>query len=581
MAVAGLIVLTYALLLMGLSFERWMTPTPTLLTDPFLQLPTANSVRVVWFTEFAGEQHQVEYGKDFQQIAPATTTKLSRVREDQKSRVGQQTEDGQVYQKPVRRDVWRHEAEVSGLATNLRIPYRVTSISSNQSVSSPAFTLAPSPPQGKPLKILLTSDHQLMPMTSANLQKVVETVGQVDAVFLAGDLVNIPDRASEWFDDNRGRAFFPSLQGRASYELEKNGVKTRYSGGELIQHAPLFPATGNHEVMGRFSMETDLGQQFNDPYPRAVAEAQYQRVASQVNPGNDPIARETWLRNYSFNTDTLKEIFTLPSQQNYYAVSFGDIRLVVLYATNIWRNPNIAPDTKGRYQESDADLKDSKNWGYGQHIFEPIAKGSPQYTWLAAELKSQEFQQAKYKIVMFHHPPHSLGDNIVPAYTDPVQTIDRNPDGSVKSVRYEYPIEQDYLIRDVVPLLEAAEVQLIYYGHSHLWNRFVSAKGTHFLESSNVGNTYGAYWGTKQRTIPKGYREKYVAIGNPNGLRPVIPNLAPLTNAQGQPDPYISSDDISIFSILETETGHVTSYRFDTTQPQSAVVKFDQFRLGK
>jgi len=44
------------------------------------------------------------------------------------------------------------------------------------------------------LKILLTSDHQLKPMTAANLQKVVETVERVDAVFFVGDLVNVPDR---------------------------------------------------------------------------------------------------------------------------------------------------------------------------------------------------------------------------------------------------------------------------------------------------------------------------------------------------------------------------------------------------
>ncbi|CCQ60429.1 hypothetical protein CWATWH0401_3766 [Crocosphaera watsonii WH 0401] len=31
--------------------------------------------------------------------------------------------------------------------------------------------------------------------------------------FFAGDLVNIPDRASEWFDDKRGGAFF-SLSSR-------------------------------------------------------------------------------------------------------------------------------------------------------------------------------------------------------------------------------------------------------------------------------------------------------------------------------------------------------------------------------
>jgi len=55
-----------------------------------------------------------------------------------------------------------------------------------------------------------------------------------------------------------------------------------------------------------------------------------------------------------------------------------------------------------------------------------------------------------------------------------VQVIDRDEDGNIKAVRYEYPKEADYIIRDVVPLLEAANVQLVFYGHSHLWNRFVS-----------------------------------------------------------------------------------------------------------
>jgi hypothetical protein len=108
-------------------------------------------------------------------------------------------------------------------------------------------------------------------MTATNLQKVAETLGRVDAVFVAGDLVNMPDRASEWFDDSQGGAFFPALQGRADYRLEKAGTTTRYHGGELIQHAPLFPAIGNHEVMGRVSATKPLNQQFNDPVPRSAA----------------------------------------------------------------------------------------------------------------------------------------------------------------------------------------------------------------------------------------------------------------------------------------------------------------------
>lgn len=178
------------------------TPTTALLTDPFLQLPTADSVNVVWFTEFEGKEHTVSYGKNLEHRVEAVTTQLSRTREDSKSQISQPPVA------PTPRPVWRHEATVTGLKSKARIPYRVTSVTDqDETIQSKTFTLAPAPQTGADLKILLTSDHQLMPMTTANLQKVEETVGRVDAVFLAGDLINIPDRASEWFDDQRGGAF--------------------------------------------------------------------------------------------------------------------------------------------------------------------------------------------------------------------------------------------------------------------------------------------------------------------------------------------------------------------------------------
>lgn len=556
---------------------------PQLLTDPFLQAPTANAVQVVWFTEFAGSNHWVEYGDGLNQQTVATTRKLSRLREDQNSRVGRQTEDGQIYQQLVYRNIWRHEAEVKAGAA--RIPYRVVSLREDgRSATSATFSLAALPPAGQPLKILLTSDHQLKPMTPANLQKVVETVGQVDAVLMAGDLVDFADQASQWFDDNRGHAFFPSLQGRASYDLTHNQQTTRYTGGAIIQSAPLFPAIGNHEVMGRFSTTTSIGDQFNDPIPQAVAMQRYTQVAQQVNPTGDPAVQAAWIKNNSFNTDSYEEIFTLPDTgggKKYYAVTIGDVRLISLFATNIWRVPSLQPDAKGRYREREADFNAPERWGYGQHIFEPITPGSPQYTWLQTELNRPEFRQAKYKVVMFHHPPHSLGDNVVPAYTDPRQSIDRAPDGSIIAIRYEYPLNQDYLIRDVMPLLEAAGVQLVFYGHSHIWNRFVSPTGMNFLESSNVGNSYGGFMGERQRTVPSGYAETYVATGDPNGLQPVMPTLSPLLDAAQQPLPYLASNDITAFSILDTATGTVSSYRFDTREPVSSVIKFDEFSLLK
>jgi len=68
-----------------------MISTPQMLSDPFLQLPSETSVRVVWFTEFAGSDHRVAYGENLNQTA-ATTTKLSQPREDQNSRIGDQAE---------------------------------------------------------------------------------------------------------------------------------------------------------------------------------------------------------------------------------------------------------------------------------------------------------------------------------------------------------------------------------------------------------------------------------------------------------------------------------------------------------
>ncbi len=550
----------------------------SLLTDPFLQFPTTSSVKVVWFTEFPGVNHKIIYGHNLDKTVIAQTTELSRTREDEQSKVKGD------YSETTRRTIWRHEGEITGLNQGEKIPYKVISIIDDNQIESNIFSLTPSPKTEIPLKILLTSDHQLKPMVAANLQKVVETIGEVDAIFFAGDLVNIPDRASEWFDDQDGGAFFPCLQGLANYTIENEETKTVYHGGQLIQSAPLFPTIGNHEVMGRWSENKRLSQQFVDAIPREVAQNIYLEKVDNLNPDQYPDIEKNWIINNSFNTDTYEEIFSFPQTESnnshYYAVTFGDIRLVVLQITNIWRSPRLENNVKGRYQESEKDLENPENWGYGQHIFKPIKKGSEQYQWLESELKSEAFKQAKYKLIMFHHPVHSLGDNIVPPYTDPIQNITDDSDGNITEIRYQYPKENDYIIRDLMPLLETANVDLVFYGHSHLWNRFISPNGINFLESSNVGNSYGAHLGDNKRPIPPDYSPlNYVEIGDPNGLKPIIPNIAPLKDENNNPLPYIASNDITVFSILDTEKGTVSSYYFDTRQPNSNVIKFDEFTI--
>jgi 3',5'-cyclic AMP phosphodiesterase CpdA len=571
-----LIVVNYLPMTFANQQQQVILKSTSILSDPFLQLPTKTTINVIWFTEFSGDRHLVKYGNQLEQIAIAKTTKLSRVREDK---------DSQIDNPPAKsaRNIWRHEATVTDLTPNQRVPYQVASSRGEQVYSSDAFSLSSSPLPETSLKILLTSDHQLMPMVAANLEQVTKTVGRVDAVFLPGDLVNISDRASEWFDDRRGGAFFPSLQGKANYQLEHNGVTTTYHGSEIIQHAPLFTAIGNHEVMGKVSGDFSLNQEFAQPQPRQVAKTQLNQLNGQKNLKDNQTTTADWIKNNSFNTDTYEEIFTPPQSNSggkkYYATTFGNIRLISLYVTNIWRSPSLVADAQGRYKESESSLDRPQDWGYGQHIFEAIAKGSPQYEWLQQELFSEAYRNAKYKIVMFHHPPHTLGGNIVPPYTTPQPKETYSEEGKLTSRYYDYPIQDDYIIRDLIPLLESAGVQLVYYGHSHLWNRFQSDSGMHFLESSNVGNSYGAHVGDNKREIPAYSPQNYVAIGDPNGLEPIMPSIAPLTDNMGQPLPYIASNEITAFSIFDTATGTVNSYRYDIRHPDAPAIIFDQFKL--
>lgn len=580
--------------------------TLPLLSDPFLQLPGDDSVSVVWATEYAGDLNTVlvgagvaaldgeqavaaAQGATFPEVRafPAESRRFSRMVEDSASNIPVRPEPGAI----VEREVWRHEAIVTGLAAGARVPYRVVSTEEDGWAASGVFSLAPAPRPGDDLKVLLTSDHQAMANTPANLQLAAQTIGDIDAVFLAGDLVNQPDRASEWFDDTRGSAFLATLQGnggRASTE------GTSYAGGEIIQNAPLYPAIGNHEVQGAIAGKSSIGSSFNAPVPVAIAEAAYEAVAAEVNPTGDPAVRAEWIEDNSFSTTTYEEMFTLPTDspggERYYAVTVGDVRLVSLFSTRIWRgtaaNANPAERTaSSRYQEAASTLGDPLAQGYGEHIFEPLGVGSEQYAWLQGELASDEFQNARFRVVMLHEGPQGLGDNVMPAFADPVRIEEHDDAGELIGVRYEYPSENNVLMRDVSPLLEGAGVDLVHNGHSHLWNRFLSPNGVNYLETSNTGNSYGAYHPLSGRSRPlppePWTASDYLAQGNPGGLDPIVPNVRPYLAEDGTPLPFVQSNDLAVFSVLDTGAGNVTSYVYDVTTPDVPPFVLDVFELGR
>ncbi|MGO1886073.1 MAG: hypothetical protein ACTH3G_12020, partial [Citricoccus sp.] len=282
--------------------------------------------------------------------------------------------------------------------------------------------------------ILLTSDHQAKDNTPANLEWAETVIGDIDAVFMAGDLANVPDRASEWFDSENGLAFFRGLQGNAGFEAP-NGET--YDGGQILQYAPIYTAIGNHEVQGRIDGMDSLDESFNFPVPREVAEAEYEKVATEVNPSGDEQAKEQWIEDNSFSTTTYEELFTLPESESggeqYYAATVGNTRLISLYSTRIWRSDinnedPAARQANSRYQEAQENLEDPMAQGHGSFPFETLAVDSDQYRWLQEELSSDATTGAENVVVMMHEGPQGLGDNIAPHFAEPTKIEEKDED---------------------------------------------------------------------------------------------------------------------------------------------------------
>ena len=300
--------------------------------------------------------------------------------------------------------------------------------------------------------------------------------------------------------------------------------------------------------------------------------------------------------------------------------------------SRIWRNWNIGAQDRSKFVEMMSESNNPDEWGFGEHIFTPFAEGTTQYRWLKKTLNSPEFRRSKYRVVMFHQSAHGLGDNAVPVLTDPVMHIEYLDQsgavqektvlmpqdnasrrqvfisevepllGNIQGIRYEYPVESDYFRRDIEPLLQRRGVQLVLTGHSHVWNR-TRVGDMNLMETSSVGNCFGAYWTQPDGTAWRGQRriggsfaaelesgpgvsrwdaDNYARLDDSHGRKPEMPTLAnPMMLFEGEPQPvpFVCSNNVTTFTVLDTEVGAVRSFAFDVRDPESAVVEFDRFDL--
>ena len=617
-------------------------PGRGILTDPYLQAPGPDHVHVHWLSGIAAGRHVVLVGApdgdagarppSQARSVPADTARVPRMFEDGASQLPTPTGTAQ------QQVIYRHAARIDALTPGMRYPYWVRSTGADGQVHDRGpFTLGAAPRGDAPVTLLLTSDFQQKPNALVAYQRAVERYPTFDGVLFAGDLVQHPRRASDWVSGHvagaraadPAPAFFDALQGRYRAVLPD----APFAGGALLQSAPLYPAVGNHEVSGRFRLNTpvpgtddlsNIAAMYNDPQPRWVAEGEHapEAVADQ-----------------SHDFETYRALFRQPPVGNpaegYYATRIGDVFLVTLNVSRIWRRPIAGhPHRSGKYDEGTAVLNDPDRWGFGEFLFGRIDAAAPQVEWLRAVLDSSDARGAKYRVAMLHQSAFGLGANSVPVLADPVWTLEAiTPDGArvekhltfppdpaarralfeaevaplvghLTALRYDYPRDADLFATVLEPALRAGGIDLVLTGHSHIWNRFRSGD-MHLLESSNAGNCYGAFWtGPDGRPwqgrlrddapghqgfwteVAAGLRDPadYPRTGDPQGRVPVMPTgFNPMleTDESTVPVPFVCSNRLSVFSVLDSAAGVVRSYVIDTADPDAQARAFDRFALGR
>ena len=610
-----------------------------IITDPMLTGPAEGEVSVVWYSSVPGDAHRVVFGDALTAEAPATTSRLSQMFEDAGSdwpfgrRVGEPLEGEAV----VEQDIYRHEARVTGLEANRRVPYFAVTTVNGVDFKSRVFTLQPLPSEDQPVKLLITSDQQNRAMSPANFEKVVETVGHVDAVVFAGDLVDTPNRASEWFYRNTdGRPpFFPSMQG--SYQTIK--PEHPYNGGEILQHAPLFGTIGNHESPGIFDRTRSLSSQDGHPQPRWFAEWKWEQMSAAEQAATG-LSRDAYIRDNSFDHVTYYEMWNFPENgvegedpENYYAIRYGNVSLISMNVSRVWRNWNSGfgeNDRPGKFKEPALSVNDLNVWGFGDMFFGDYSEGSAQRSWLREQLQSPEFSSADFSVVLTHQSMHGYGDNSVPVMANPEATITFT-DGSapivttfpadeatwnaivaaanagvIEQVRYKYERSRDLWLSVEEELADAA-VDLVVSGHSHVWTRTYveSASGNrmNYIETSNVGNSFGPFATTNNRvtwarnfypdpdsplTVDPSFWDPadYVRVGDPYNRPDVVPtgvargeDFMRMVDGATEDLPYMSSNNFTVFTILDSAEGTVRSYAHDVAFPQSPAYEVDCFPL--
>ncbi len=438
---------------------------------PFLQNPAQSTMHISWITQDQQSSCQIEVlNQSAKKSFPPVSSEMTYME-----------------------SWWVNTVKLENLQTDTTYHYQ---LQCDQKIYGP-YEFSTAPDENMPVTLLLLSDHQQKPMIHSTFEAIETYMQQnlADILLFAGDFVAHPNNPEEWFFNAQGNGFFETMTQQT----------------QILQYVPLFPSIGNHEVTG-YGAPGKYAEQFYAAEPASWNTVSYEEIFT-LPPLPSHVQKQRQ------NTYHETDIATGP--EAFYAFRFGNTFIISLFVTRKW--------VMGDHQQKSGATYEPQQ-GTGRFIFEPIKSGSIQYTWLQQQLKSSQSQTAEARIIFFHHPVYSQGQNIFP------------PFGEV------YHYEEDYLVHDLVPLFEQYQVNLVYYGHNHIVNHF-QQNSVHYLESSNIGNSYGAYAATPEgKPAPE-----------PHGLKAEI---------------FIGDNHNSYFTVVDTDKRQVTIYKVNNGKIISNVHQF-------
>ena len=255
----------------------------------------------------------------------------------------------------------------------------------------------------------------------------VKMAGQQDADFIIynGDFTNTPWKAGEWF----------TVPGTREEDSRRwfNVMQQTREGAQLLQYLPIFPSPGNHEV------------------------DQQELLDDKTKTDREELSLKIYMQLF-------RPLYPRPQYwangKHWYSVDYGDMHIISLSVFRWFAWP--AAEKPGWY------------------LFDDVEAGSPQYKWLKKDLPNARDQ--KYKWITMHWHMFNRSHDLEVPFTDPVP-LSHDPN------RMTYPAEEDYLLRDLKPLLEKYGVNAVSYGHTHVYERY-RINGIHYIEAASNGNNY-------------------------------------------------------------------------------------------